>query len=82
MESTFKSYYKFIGDTDKGLGYVNGKTYALTIGERTWSQRTFGVLFGMPRSWRIFITSPIPCPYESWESFKANWEHQYDEISD
>lgn len=77
-----KKYYTFIGDTDKGLGYVKGRSYALVVGERNFMQRVSGVLLGIPKSWRVIITSPIICPYDSWESFNENWKYEYAEISD
>jgi hypothetical protein len=53
--------YKFIGKPDKIFpDLVTGKMYDLTIDI---------IENGSP-----VIISPIYCPYESWESFRKNWE--------
>lgn len=64
-----KRIYKFIGNTEYGLGYKNGKKYTLEVRDRKLYERLLSHY-----NWRVIIESPIFCPYTSWETFYENWE--------
>lgn len=78
----YKAIYEFIGDTEFGLGYVNGKEYDLQVTDRTLLNRIIGLPFGAPFSWKVIITKPIVCPYSSRAKFYENWKFKYTELSD
>ena len=73
-----KYYFKFLGEDS--LGYVNGKSYALAIYQRSLTQRLAGLFIGLPFNWRIIIARPLFCPYESLEAFYENWKFEYASI--
>ena len=68
--ATYGKKFRFIGDTQEGVGYVDGSVYSLFIEEPGFLYR----LFGGHLNWKVTIISPIFCPYESWESFNQNWQ--------
>ena len=53
--------FRFIGDTENGLGYIHGQIYMLELQGRG----SYG---------RVMITAPITCPYDNWNKFFENWE--------
>jgi hypothetical protein len=62
--------YKFIGDTRRGMGFINGHSYDLQIERPNVVQR----FLSGHMDWRVLIVSPRFCPYTSDETFNANWE--------
>ena len=62
--------YRFIGDTKRGMGFINGHLYDLTIERPNAVQR----FFNGHMDWRVLIVSPRFVPYSTEETFSANWE--------
>lgn len=74
--------FKFIGNTDEGMGYVNGHEYALELMCRGLVERITGVFIGIPFSWKLYIAVPLFCPYENFDCFEENWEFKSIIVSD
>ena len=66
-------YLKFNGE-DGSMGFIKGATYKTSVHTRTKPQRLAGILIGIPYSWEVIVASPKMIPYESWYSFRQNWE--------
>lgn len=62
--------YKFIGDTRRGMGFINGHAYDLQITKPNPVQR----FLSGHMDWRVIILLPRFCPYSSEETFNQNWE--------
>jgi hypothetical protein len=62
--------YKFTGKPDRVFPQLKtGNVYDLELAEKNF--------VGMSKGWKVYpitITSPILCPYSSWETFYKNWK--------
>ena len=66
--------YKFLGKPDRRFPHlVTGDVYDLEI------RVDNGVVFN--RKEKPIITSPIHCPYSSWDTFYANWQKVLDDVA-
>ena len=73
--------FRFIGDTDRGMGYMHGVVYDLVVVERGMFGRVMDRALPpfVPMDWRVHIQSPRFVPYSSMETFRQNWQ-EVDEL--
>lgn len=64
---------RFKGE-DGSMGFVKGVAYEISVHIRTKPQRLAGMLIGIPYSWEVIVAGPKMIPYQSWHSFRQNWE--------